>query len=220
MRSLVILVLTLAVAYLVFQYFFPAQPTRKAATFQHPEERYTAAIAKQPKNPEAYLQRARVYAMRKEYAKAEADLRKAQALSTAPSMKIDILAVLNGMHQEQGDFAASRRDMEAILVIDPDDSLQCNNLAWLLATCPNATVRDGRKAVKLATRACNLTSWSQPGYIDTLAAAYAEAGDFTDAVKYQQQAKKLVSEGDQADFDSRLKLYQAKQPYREDPRSL
>lgn len=218
MRSIVFLIAALVLVYFAASYFFPRVQTRRTVAIQHAEERYSADIKAHPKNPEPYLQRARVYARRKEYAKAEADLRMAQSLSPSPTTKIEIYHVLNQMHAEQGDFVAARKDQEAIVALDPTDAVQLNNLAWLLATCPDAKARDGAQAVKLAKQACDATSWDESYIIDTLAAAYAEDGDFTSAVKYQKQAMDKAPGSQKDDYASRLKQYQAKKPFREDPR--
>ena len=94
-----------------------------------------------------------------------------------------------------------------------------NNLAWLLATCPQDELRNGQEAVVQAQKACELTEWNSAGYIDTLAAAYAEAGVFDDAVENQLEALKdvnfLETHGDGA--RARLELYKAGKPYRESP---
>src|SRR5262249_49421907 len=61
-------------------------------------------------------------------------------------------------------------------------------LAQLLATCPDDKVRDGKRAVQYATTACELTDWKVPSCLETLAAAYAEAGQFEEAIRYQTRA--------------------------------
>ena len=84
------------------------------------------------------------------------------------------------------------------------------------ATCPDATLRDGRQAVAAATRACELTAWKDPGLLDTLAAACAEAGDFDAAVRWQTKAGAMVHDaGSRSGFEARLALYRAKKPYHE-----
>ena len=67
-----------------------------------------------------------------------------------------------------------------------------------------------------------MTDWKDADYLDTLAAAYAEAGDFDAAVKWQEKALGLLAKDDEQnrkDFDARLTLYRAKKPYREEPKA-
>lgn len=88
--------------------------------------------------------------------------------------------------------------------------------AWLRATCPSAAVRNGKQAVKDAKEACSLCDWSEWDYIDTLAAAYAEAGDFDAAVKFEQKAiSKAKKEDSTKGAQERLALYQQHKPYRD-----
>jgi hypothetical protein len=91
-----------------------------------------------------------------------------------------------------------------------------NNLAWALATSENPAVRDGSNAVFFAKRAVAATYRKNPNSLDTLAAAYAEAGKFERAVGAEEEAIALVrtEEEMKTAFISRLKLYQAKVPYR------
>ena len=98
----------------------------------------------------------------------------------------------------------------------PDDPNAYNESAMMMAACPDAKLRDGKKAVQLATRACELTQWKDPRPLDTLAAAQAEAGDYGAAVNSQQRAIELLTDEQQkADYRSRLALYQAKRTYRD-----
>ena len=72
--------------------------------------------------------------------------------------------------------------------MQPKDATTLNNLAWLLATAPEDKLRDGRRAVTLATEACRLTDYKADFILSTLAAAYAEAGDFDNARKWSSKA--------------------------------
>ena len=70
-----------------------------------------------------------------------------------------------------------------------------NNLAWILSTCADASLRDGKRAVELATHACELTGRKNAWLLDTLAAAFAETGDFKAAVETQREAMALLPTG-------------------------
>jgi hypothetical protein len=86
--------------------------------------------------------------------------------------------------------------------------------AWILSTCPDANLRDGKLAVASANRAAELTNWKNWLALSTLAAAYAEAGDFASAVHREEEAKKQYTAGDRASHDhERLALYKAGKPY-------
>ena len=95
-----------------------------------------------------------------------------------------------------------------------------NQLAWLLATSSEAGLRDGPRAVQLAERACQLTDFKEPVYVGTLAAAYAEAGQFEPAIVAAQKACELASKSGTPKVleanQERLVLYRAHQPYHED----
>ena len=96
-----------------------------------------------------------------------------------------------------------------------DLSFASNRYAWLLATCPDAKLRDGAKAIELATRACLLTNWRFAECMETLAAANAEAGKFDDAVKWQSKViEQFPSIFRAKERSSRLELYRSKKTYR------
>ncbi len=103
----------------------------------------------------------------------------------------------------------------------PDNASVLGRMAWVLATNPEASVRNGPRAVELAQRAADLDGGRHAIVLDTLAAAYAEAGRFNEAVQAAQQALALASaqkNAAQADaIRARIKLYQAGSPYRELP---
>jgi tetratricopeptide (TPR) repeat protein len=107
------------------------------------------------------------------------------------------------------EFAKAIADYGEAIQLDPNFAAAYKNRAWIWATCPAELVRDGKRAVESAVRACELTDWKDPSYLDTLAAAYAEAGDFDAAAKTQARAIDLTK-----DFAARLKAYQNKMRHR------
>ncbi len=108
---------------------------------------------------------------------------------------------------------------ELALRFKPDYPKALNNLAWLLATREPAGSTDPGRAVALAERACKLSDPPVATYLDTLAAAYAAAGRFGDAVITAQKAVELARAGDEPDtvgkIESRLQLYRAGRAYRQ-----
>jgi protein O-mannosyl-transferase len=113
----------------------------------------------------------------------------------------------------QGRYEEAKAHFDEAIRFDPFDPSAYNNRASLLATCPEAKYRDGKQAVAAATRACELTAWSQPFLLDTLAAAHAEAGDFAAAVAWQEKAIGLLPDGVRKDdYRTRLVLYRAGKP--------
>jgi hypothetical protein len=84
-----------------------------------------------------------------------------------------------------------------------------------LATCPEERHRDGKRAVEAAKRACELTGLTSAEILDTLAAAYAESGDFPKAVEYQEKAIGLWHDAStKREGEIRLNLYKDRKPYR------
>ncbi|UCC98001.1 MAG: tetratricopeptide repeat protein, partial [Phycisphaerales bacterium] len=98
-------------------------------------------------------------------------------------------------------------------------ALILNQLAWLQATYPSATIRDGAKAIENAKKACRLSGLNRATLVDTLAAAYAEAGNFAVAVEKQEEAIRLATrQGDvpaPTAFERSLSLYKSERAFRE-----
>jgi len=122
-------------------------------------------------------------------------------------------------YELKGDYQRAAADYAAVLHQRPGDALALNNMAWLRATCPNAPLRDGKEAVKLAQQVCERTGNKEGMFLDTLAAAHAEAGDFAAAVRAQERALGDTSYAKRhgADAQKRLHLYKDKKPYRSEP---
>ena len=123
-------------------------------------------------------------------------------------------AFLRGGQTDQA-FAHFRKAME----IQPSNEAIPNNLAWLLATSPDASQRNGIKAVEFAQQTIELTGENDPSSLDTLAAAFAESGDYERALEAAthalERAKSANDKDLAAQIEQRLELYRHQQPYRQ-----
>jgi len=127
-------------------------------------------------------------------------------------------AKLGNAQQRAGQIKESRQSYEEGIKIEPKSITLQSALAWLLATSWDDSARDGQRAVELATKACELTQWKNPLYLDTLAAAHAEAGRFEDAVKWQKKVlehPEAFPGGAIEEVKKQLKLYESGKPYHE-----
>ncbi|MCA9211463.1 MAG: tetratricopeptide repeat protein [Planctomycetales bacterium] len=104
--------------------------------------------------------------------------------------------------------------------LQPGMTLAANNLAWILATHPQAENRNGTEAVKWADHVCKQTKYGSPAFLDTLACAYAETGDFKKATAAASKAIKILTTNGQSDqaasIQARLELFRKKMPYRDE----
>jgi tetratricopeptide (TPR) repeat protein len=124
---------------------------------------------------------------------------------------------------KKGQYEKAISAFTKAIEINPLDAEGYNNLAWILATCPDARYRDGTEAAELAQKSVDLVLHSQN--LDTLAAAYAEVGKFEHAITTQEKAiaqlkkegaaKKLIDE-----FIEHLKSYRKHKPWREKPKTM
>jgi len=123
---------------------------------------------------------------------------------------------------EKDDWGRAIADYTKALEINPCDSDAISNRAWLLATCPDSGYRDGQKALESAQKAMGLN----PGAcnLDILAAAYAETGQFEEAIATQKKAIALLKESDIGEeltvYKQRLRTYETHKPWREKSRTL
>ena len=116
-------------------------------------------------------------------------------------------------HCKKDAYDKSIADFHQALTINCKDVEARNGLAWLLATCPDKKVRDGKKAVENAIKAYQLTEGKNWACLDTLAAAYAESGDFAKAKEWETKAVEMIaadkSAKDKADATTRAGTLQA-----------
>lgn len=173
---------------------------------------YSEAIKLNPKYASAYFARANAWVAKGDIERAIADYDEVIHINPQDSMA----HFYRGMAwNRRGVATRAQADYEAAVSINPDDAAAFNNFAWMLAVSKDDATRDGKRAIDLAKRACDLTSWENAGYLDTLAAAYAEAGDFSEAARWQEKALALPELKSNKQAQARLELYRAGKPYRE-----
>lgn len=115
---------------------------------------------------------------------------------------------------EIGMLEDAANQFKQAITISTNYSVAYNNLAEIYATAKNKTFRNGREAIALAIKACTLTQFKDYRFLNTLAAAYAEAGFFEEAIEYQKRVIDLSPREAKVALFDRLKLYQSGQPYR------
>jgi tetratricopeptide (TPR) repeat protein len=177
---------------------------------------YTIAVNMAPEDAAAHFYRGMENLKRGLPEQAEADLEKAVELNPGQvSFHVKLAEVYSQEHRTDRAIPEYRKALE----LDPKNIEALNNLAWILATTPEARFRNGAEAVELAQRACEQTSWQQTVYVGTLAAAHAEAGDFDKAAQMSQKACELASAHGEKDLlqanQALLEQFKKQQPHRE-----
>jgi Flp pilus assembly protein TadD len=118
-----------------------------------------------------------------------------------------------------GQIAQAVEQLRQAALLKPPNPLTLNNLAWLLATCSDDTVRNGAEAVHDAEEACRLTGYKNAGMLSTLAATYAEAGRFPEAIRTAENAIQMQDAAGETRFAQLnrqfLTLYRAGKPWHE-----
>jgi serine/threonine-protein kinase len=117
-------------------------------------------------------------------------------------------------YYRRGDFEQAVADLNEIVRLDPSYMEAYSNLAWILARCPETNMRNGQRAVGFAGRACELSGWKSE--LQVLAAAYAEAASFDEAVKWEAKHLELnLSKQDAKNARELLSLFHQHMPYHE-----
>jgi tetratricopeptide (TPR) repeat protein len=141
-----------------------------------------------------------------------------QAVEISPKQAQNHLNLGNGFYLE-GKTREALEHWHEGLRLDPNHVPLLSQTAWVLATCPQASIRNGPEAVKLAQRAVEAAGGKDPAILDTLAAALAEAGRFPEAIETTRQALALATEQNAQplaeEIKARMSLYESRTPFRE-----
>ena len=200
--------------------------------YEKARQYYTAGINQDPNSWQLYLNRA-VALM--SLGKLDLAIQDLNTVLRAARGALMVQVMRGQIYEELKDYSRALADYDRIISIAPPSNpltraFAHNSRAWLRATSQSASFRNGTQAVADAKRACDEATWSEPAYIDTLAAAHAEAGDFDSAIRFEQQAMKRAHEGtldikdperrrafherQMARYQRRLAAYQRGQPWR------
>ena len=178
-------------------------------------------IATDPNNWRSYFLKSAVLILAKREGEALKEIDTSINLARRSNVSAGLLAELYESKArsciDDGRYDEAKKSLEQAVHLQPADPTTLNDLAWMLATSKDSRVRDGRRAVAIAKRACTLSNWKNAFSIDTLAAASATAGNFADAVKYQQLAISLLDADDrktqQPGMEQRLRQYSSGQTF-------
>ncbi len=179
---------------------------------------YRKAIELKPDNADAHGNLANVLAAQGRLEEAIPEYRRTlELMPNSAQAHFRFGQALQTLHN----FAAAKAEYQKVLELDPKHLSAHLSLAWLLATCPEASIRNGAKAVALTQQAEQLAGGESPQILDTLAAAYAEAGRYPEAVETAKRALNLTATQNNKPLaeaiQARLKLYEAGSPYHEKP---
>jgi len=186
--------------------------------------RIDSIIASNPDNWRAHFLKAAVLVLVKRQDDALQQIDESIKLARKSNVSYTLLAQLYSSKArtciDAHRYEDAKKALDSAIHVDSNDTTSMNDLAWLLATAPEPRVRNPHRAVSLAQRCCGLNHWTNAYSIDTLAAAYASAGNFGQAVRYQQLAMQTLNKSERAEqltaMQDRLKLYSNHEPYQGD----
>jgi tetratricopeptide (TPR) repeat protein len=171
----------------------------------------TQSIKLKPDWALAYRKRGTLWCKQQSYNNAAADFRR--SLSLAP-LDPEAHVGLSTIYRVQKQYELELFELDLCIKINPNDAMALHSRAWLRASCADDKLRNGPKALRDATAACELTNYSEPWYLASLAAAFAECGDFEKALQWQQKAQAMFPADRRDVFQPLIDRYRQKKPYR------
>jgi tetratricopeptide (TPR) repeat protein len=184
--------------------------------FRRAVSEFDLVIDQYPNHEQAYQHRASIYYQNREYEKSRQDYHTILRLNPENVNAWYSVALCQLRVGQTGEAITV---LEMITETYPNDYRPWNLLSWTYSTYPEASFRNGDMAILCALRANELTNFSNAEFLDSLAAAYAEAGRYDDAISTQIDAiDKLPNTPNRAGFLERLEMYRHNEPFREDPR--
>ncbi len=173
---------------------------------------YTQTIQLTPDDYDAHIRRGHTYFYLRRFREALADYDRAAELKPD---EVEAIVNRGDAQRNLGQWREAARDYRQAVSLDVKSGQAYRSVAWLMATCPEEKYRKDELAVQAAERAVQLDGGKDFTYLDTLAAAYANAGEFEKAKKTISIAIKAAPEGQKDALRRRLELYAADKPYRE-----
>ncbi|MFC1635214.1 tetratricopeptide repeat protein [Planctomycetota bacterium] len=197
-----------------FQYYGLGLVYDESGRYEEAIEAFNQAIGIDPRFAEAYCQLGSTYCKLGHQDDAIRFQKKAIEINPDDGSLHNYLGVT---YSRFGLYEDSVNAYRSAVAIDPNAYIGYNNLAWLCATCPDSQFRDGTKALELAKKACELTDIEDAHCLTSLAAAYAECGDFEKAIEYQEKGIKLIGEEVTEEWENSLEAYKSGKLYRSHP---
>jgi tetratricopeptide (TPR) repeat protein len=173
---------------------------------------YEAAFKLDPGSTKIRALRGWALVKKGDYERALGDLN--EALQTDPK-NVDALTSRATIWRVRRDHPKALADLDEALRLDPASATAFAQRAWVRATAAEAEHRDAKQAIDDGTKACQLYHWKSCFALGALAAAYAEAGDFALAARWQEKAVAAAAPGDRAGYVSLLEVYRAGKPCRD-----
>jgi tetratricopeptide (TPR) repeat protein len=194
-------------------YYYRSRAFHNTGFFDKALNDINQCLALDKKYPSAMSHRGQIYSLKKQYDRSIADLTAALKFDASDTVS---LIYRGDCFKAKKDYQKAMNDFQKAIDIKPDYADAYKELAQILAACPEGRFRDAKKAIELATKACELTSWEDGASLDVLAAACAESGQFDEAIKWQNKAIEKYGLFDIPRITGldRLELYERHKPLR------